>query len=382
MLFNNIVSELTAPVGNGLSNFSEDIRQVKSALGQLGLFKDNEMEDQDFITRDLDEGIKNFQRDKNLKVDGALFPKGETERELFGSGLVEVETKPKSKPKETKQSGTLLNLVEQILKPQSTTQRDVIADLREKQSLSNKAVPTPKKKPTVFDETPIPVDATGKAIREEIIIPKNKPEASKGFEKRTSIPEIEHDPVFDKFRERLKPREGGVADRSFNEDTGGLTNKGMSQVTLNALRDKFPEWDLPNKTTDLSDGEITRIFKYEYYDRIQIKKLNDIAGEHKTGSKLVEHIFDAGILANSDEVGRWLQESVDETIETDLRDGSGKYDGILGSKTRKALEQAVEEGRVKEISKKFADKRIEFLRSLHNYKKNPGWEPRVKNLRD
>ena len=54
----------------------------------------------------------------------------------------------------------------------------------------------------------------------------------------------------------------------------------------------------------------------------------------------------------------------------------------MGSQTRAALKEAVDQGKIKEISDKFADKRIEYLRSLPNYSENPGWEPRVKNLRD
>ena len=54
----------------------------------------------------------------------------------------------------------------------------------------------------------------------------------------------------------------------------------------------------------------------------------------------------------------------------------------MGSRTRAALQQAVDQDKIKEISEKFADKRIEYLRSLPNYSENPGWEPRVENLRD
>ncbi|MGH1402713.1 MAG: hypothetical protein ACRBDL_00565 [Alphaproteobacteria bacterium] len=110
-----------------------------------------------------------------------------------------------------------------------------------------------------------------------------------------------------------------------------------------------------------------------------------LAGADKTGLKLVEHVFDANILTDSKVVGKWLQESIDEVTGSDLKtgpDNNRSYDGIMGSKTRTALKKAVEQGKTKEISNKFANKRIEFLRGLSNYSDNPGWEPRVEKLRD
>jgi len=74
--------------------------------------------------------------------------------------------------------------------------------------------------------------------------------------------------------------------------------------------------------------------------------------------------------------------SLSGKIGTDLKDGREQYDGILGSQTREALEQAVEQGKTKEISEEFADKRIEYLRGLPIYNQNLAWEGRVEDLRD
>lgn len=66
------------PVGNNLANEEKDVMSVKKALGGLGRFEKEE-EPHGIITRTLDDSIKDFQRDKGLRVDGRIRPGGETE---------------------------------------------------------------------------------------------------------------------------------------------------------------------------------------------------------------------------------------------------------------------------------------------------------------
>ncbi|MCB9988397.1 MAG: peptidoglycan-binding protein [Rhodospirillales bacterium] len=73
-------------VGNNMDNDPQDVRTAKRNLQNAGYMDDNTLEiDSPFITRNMDEGIKAFQRDKNLKIDGIMNPGGETERGLFES---------------------------------------------------------------------------------------------------------------------------------------------------------------------------------------------------------------------------------------------------------------------------------------------------------
>ncbi len=58
-----------------------DIRNTKASLNELGYF-DEEI-DNDFIIRTLDTNIKSFQKDNDLKVDGKLYPNGETENSII-----------------------------------------------------------------------------------------------------------------------------------------------------------------------------------------------------------------------------------------------------------------------------------------------------------
>lgn len=75
--FGILSSFLNGPVGNNLKNDPDDVRNTKTHLGSLG-YVDEDAHD-DFITRELDDGIKRFQTDHGLQVDGRLFPGGETE---------------------------------------------------------------------------------------------------------------------------------------------------------------------------------------------------------------------------------------------------------------------------------------------------------------
>lgn len=71
---------LSEAVGNGLTNRSTDIRNVKRKFSEIDLY--NGDHDIGYIDRDLDSAIKTFQERKGLKVDGVMFPGGETEKAL------------------------------------------------------------------------------------------------------------------------------------------------------------------------------------------------------------------------------------------------------------------------------------------------------------
>lgn len=81
-----------APVGNGMDNGEEDVRRVRMALEETGHLAAEEKRERDhvdrplgIITRTLGGGIRDFQRDNDLKEDGFLNPGGETEASLVNS---------------------------------------------------------------------------------------------------------------------------------------------------------------------------------------------------------------------------------------------------------------------------------------------------------
>lgn len=69
------------PVGNNMVNDGDDVLNVRKSLSALGVSRDDT--DNPIITRGLDSAIKNFQRNNDLKVDGILRPRGETESAML-----------------------------------------------------------------------------------------------------------------------------------------------------------------------------------------------------------------------------------------------------------------------------------------------------------
>jgi len=71
--------DLSGEIGNGRANQEDDVVGVKRALGALGLYRyDRTAAPSPFIDRAMLDGIKTFQTDHDLKVDGLMQPGGET----------------------------------------------------------------------------------------------------------------------------------------------------------------------------------------------------------------------------------------------------------------------------------------------------------------
>jgi hypothetical protein len=72
--------KLSNSVGNNLANSQRDVVELKSAMAHIQRvqFDPEFAELHGYLTRDLDNAIKRYQAEKNLKVDGLVFPEGET----------------------------------------------------------------------------------------------------------------------------------------------------------------------------------------------------------------------------------------------------------------------------------------------------------------
>jgi len=81
-LFANFENPLKSSIGNNYDNDGGDIITTKRHLKKLGYFKDDS--ESPIITAPLNEGIKQYQKDKQIKIDGIIKPGGETERNIFG----------------------------------------------------------------------------------------------------------------------------------------------------------------------------------------------------------------------------------------------------------------------------------------------------------
>lgn len=69
-------------VGNTMKNRGEDVRAVRGALHERGYGRADQRENK-ILTRDMDDAIKAYQSDHNLRVDGILLPGGETEMDIL-----------------------------------------------------------------------------------------------------------------------------------------------------------------------------------------------------------------------------------------------------------------------------------------------------------
>ncbi len=192
-------------------------------------------------------------------------------------------------------------------------------------------------------------------------------------------------PNFSRFRKGLKPWEGGFANRTPKADPGGPTQQGISQDTLDRLNKQNPKWGLPQDTKNLGDAQIDGIYRKEFFDKPNIQKVVAIPGLKQQAPRLAEQLFDTGVQHSPKRAGRFLQESLDQVLGTDLRttDATGKkdYDGIVGSGTRAAIARAVREGKAAAVNNAMVDKRIADMRRLPNFKSNSGWVPRAESFR-
>ncbi len=188
--------------------------------------------------------------------------------------------------------------------------------------------------------------------------------------------------TFNKFRERLRPREKGFVNNP--KDPGGPTQKGVSQKLLNKLNKQHPEWKLPQNSEDLNEKQIRGIYRSEFFDKPKIQKVQDIPGINKHAPELPEQLFDAGVLHGPKRAVQWLQQSLDECLGTDLRvpdkNGNLVYDGNAGPKTRAAITQATKSGKIQAVNDAMVDRRVDFMRKLPKFKVNPGWIPRANSF--
>jgi lysozyme family protein len=159
----------------------------------------------------------------------------------------------------------------------------------------------------------------------------------------------------------------------------------MSQKFLNTLRAKSDWQHLPANSKDLSDEQINNVYRKEFFDKPQINKLHAVPGLKEAAQKLAEQVFDAGVLHGPEDAGKWLQQSLDKELGVDSRtsapDGSKIYDGIIGTKTRKALSQAVRQGKISAVNNGIVDRRKAYMQTRSSFSANKGWIPRAESFR-
>tara|TARA_R110001592_G_scaffold283010_3_gene550883 strand:- start:12636 stop:13769 length:1134 start_codon:yes stop_codon:yes gene_type:complete len=187
--------------------------------------------------------------------------------------------------------------------------------------------------------------------------------------------------TFNDLLAHTKKIEGGFANRPKSADPGGPTMKGISQKTLDGIRAKYPQWNLPQHTKHLTDEQIDGIYRHEYFDLPKLDKMAAIPG---MDIRLLRHVYDAGVLHSPARAGRWLQQALDKHLGTDLRskdqNGALRYDGNIGPQTRSVLAEAIKRGKLKDVNNEIARTREAFMRGLPEFPANPGWVARAKSF--
>ncbi len=82
--FKSFKGFITEPVGNSRTNNIFDVMKVKEQLHSLG-FMPREDQPHGYITAEMDEGIKGFQKARGLNIDGWMQLGGETEKAMISN---------------------------------------------------------------------------------------------------------------------------------------------------------------------------------------------------------------------------------------------------------------------------------------------------------
>jgi lysozyme family protein len=182
------------------------------------------------------------------------------------------------------------------------------------------------------------------------------------------------------MRQRLRSREGGFSDEPL--DQGGPTLKGISTEFLKLYNAKHPETGLPDDPAQLTERQITNLFYDEFFAKPRIADLAAVPGLAAASPQLAEQIFDIGVLHRPTRAGVWLQQTLDQFLGTDLRktEKNGKifYDGIVGPRTRAAVELAVRRGSIGAVNDQIVRRRVWFMWGLsarENFER--GWLSRA-----
>ncbi len=172
------------------------------------------------------------------------------------------------------------------------------------------------------------------------------------------------------FKDALRftlPWEGGYVNDP--DDSGGATNKGITQVTYNAWRTS-KGW--PTRSVRLiTDGEVEAIYEERFWNKTACSQLDDL---------LAIAAFDFGVNSGPARAIRFLQEAV-----------GARGDGVWGPKSAAALRAAIERhggGRagVTSVTAAYIDSRERFVREVarrrpKDRKHLGGWLNRLNSLR-
>lgn len=158
---------------------------------------------------------------------------------------------------------------------------------------------------------------------------------------------------FEQALERVFAHEGGYVNH--RHDPGGATNRGVTQRTYDAWRQRIGE--RPRDVRELSDDEARRIYKEQYADKVWFDRLP--AG-------LDYALFDFAVNSGVSRAVKFVQ-----------RLAGVREDGIMGVQTLAAINAK----NPKALLTDLCAARLKFVRGLKTYKHfGRGWERRISDV--
>ena len=142
------------------------------------------------------------------------------------------------------------------------------------------------------------------------------------------------------------------------------TNIGVTQPTLDKYNADHPNFNFPETVKDLSPEQVQQIYKEDYYDE---RRIGEIENE-----RIAMAIFDMGLMSNFGNVGKMVQETLNDSMGESL-----KVDGKIGNNTIGALNN-IPENKVDKFMDDLKENRLEYLQRLPDWGKyGDGWANRT-----
>ena len=175
-------------------------------------------------------------------------------------------------------------------------------------------------------------------------------------------PEKNDDQIRKESIRKTMAEEGGYIDNPNRIDQP--TNSGITQPTLNAYNQRHPEANFPENVRELTGQQAEQIYTELYYNDRNIGNIDN--------PRIAHAIFDMGVMSNYSNVGRTVQDTINETQGTNLT-----VDGDIGVRTIQALNN-IPANQVDRFMVALIENRIEYLKSLADWDKyGRGWTART-----
>lgn len=176
--------------------------------------------------------------------------------------------------------------------------------------------------------------------------------------------------------------EGGYANRSRDQDTGGVTNMGITQGALDRWHANHPgklgtgRGDLPADVGHLTYDQAFRVLKEDFYDINKVRKIDD--------ERLAHQVMDIHTMTSPGGVSRIIQRAVNDVMSRhglyNRHEVPFKHDGPadpVGPRTIDRLNWLVASGYGPDLRNALVAHRFGYAQEQGNYAVgNSGWNDR------